>query len=444
MRINAIYPVAAVLLASLAARLEAKHPLPGPHYFRCLSDGDVVRLEWDHLGFAGGGLEAHLERDGARIAELTSSDLGYIDQDVPPGTHTYRLAVTQDQSTLDSTECIVNVETGVPPPEDTTCSLAEGAPSSVDLEWRNPVAYDDVAVYRDGSRIALLDGESTRFADTPGPGLHVYEVRSVVLGELSAPSICNADLGGTPVHRLYLLPLSPSGGGPVDARGASDQVGVMLENAYPVSAWSFGLCSDPDFIVPIAIETGWAVEDSNLGAGPDFLAIELQEGGFTMKVVIDDSDPASVLDPGMTRLLTVRYGGGPMATPGDAYPLEFCNGLGEPPVPLSLVANGRDIEPTTEPGLALAMGIRFLRGDSNVDGVVNLTDAVFSLEWLFRGGRQPDCLDASDSNASRDVDIADPVHILNFLFTGGPAPPAPFPECGGAVVALGCDRSPCP
>src|SRR5688572_7361601 len=106
MRMNALYPLAAVLLASPATRLEAKHPLPGPHYIHCLSDGNVVRLEWDHLGFAGDSLEAHLERDGARIAELTSSDLGYIDQDVPPGAHVYRLSITQDQSTLDSTECI--------------------------------------------------------------------------------------------------------------------------------------------------------------------------------------------------------------------------------------------------------------------------------------------------------------------------------------------------
>jgi len=442
MRLRPLYPLVAVLLASAAARLDAKHPLPGPHYVRCFSDGDVVRLEWDHLGFAGGSLEARLERDGTIIAELTSSDLGYIDRDVPSGAHTYRLAILQGESTLDSTECSVNVGAGVPPPEEATCSIVEEAPSSVELEWRNPVAYDDVVVYRDGSRVALLEGEATRFGEAPGPGLHVYEVRGVVLGELSPPATCTADLGGTPAHRLYLLPLPRSDGGPTEP--ASDQLGVILENAYPVTAWSFGLCSDPNFLVPIAIGTGWTVEALNLGAGPDFLAIELHGGGFTMEVVIDDSDPASVLDPGMTRLVTVRYGGGPEATPGEAYPLEFCDRLGEPPVPISLVVNGREVEPTTEPGLALAIGIRFLRGDSNVDGEVNLTDAVFTLEWLFRGGRRPDCLDAADSNGSRDVDIADPVYSLNFLFIGGPAPPAPFPACGSATAALVCDRSSCP
>jgi hypothetical protein len=186
------------------------------------------------------------------------------------------------------------------------------------------------------------------------------------------------------------------------------------------------------------------LERLNLGAGPDFLAIEIHPGGFTMRVVIDEDDPAALLDSGTTRLLTLRYAGGPQATPGEAYPLEFCDTLGDPPVPISLVVNGREVEPTTEPGRALASAVRFLRGDSNADAEVNLTDAVFTLEWLFRSGRAPNCVDAADANGSRDVDISDPVHTLNFLFGGGPAPPAPFPECGTTAVAVGCDRILCP
>jgi hypothetical protein len=443
MKIRPLYPVAAVLLAFPAARLEAKHPVPGPHYVRCLSDGNVVRIEWDHLGFAGGGLEAHLERDGSFIAELESSDLGYIDRGVPAGAHTYRVVILQGESTLGSSDCSVNVGAGVPPPEAATCSLAEGSPATVTLEWRNPVSYDDVIVHRDGSEVALLDGETTRFSESPGPGLHVYEVRGVILGELSPPSSCSADPGGTPLHRLYLLPLQPSGAGP-PASPASDQLAVMLDDSYPVSAWSFGLCSDPDFLVPLAIETGWALERLNLGAGPDFLAIEVHPGGFTMEVIIDENDPTALLDAGTNRLLAVRYGGGPRATPGEAYPLEFCDSLGDPPVSISLTVNGREVEPTTEPGLALASAVRFLRGDSNADAEVNLTDAIFTLDWLFRSGRAPDCVDAADANGSREVDISDPVHALNFLFNGGPAPPAPFPECGTAAVAVGCDRISCP
>lgn len=73
---------------------------------------------------------------------------------------------------------------------------------------------------------------------------------------------------------------------------------------------------------------------------------------------------------------------------------------------------------------------RFIRGDANADGDVNITDGVFVLNFLFLGTTTPTCREASDANADGDVNITDGVYLLNFLFAGGPAPPAPFGECG--------------
>ena len=42
---------------------------------------------------------------------------------------------------------------------------------------------------------------------------------------------------------------------------------------------------------------------------------------------------------------------------------------------------------------------------------------------LFRRG---------DSNGDGALDISDPIYTLQFLFTGGQAPPAPYPDCGVA------------
>lgn len=82
----------------------------------------------------------------------------------------------------------------------------------------------------------------------------------------------------------------------------------------------------------------------------------------------------------------------------------------------------------------------FRRGDANDSNVVDLSDAVFGLNYLFTGGSSPTCLDASDSNDDGAVDISDSVAILTFLFAGGVAPAAPFPECGPDPTAdgLGC------
>jgi hypothetical protein len=85
----------------------------------------------------------------------------------------------------------------------------------------------------------------------------------------------------------------------------------------------------------------------------------------------------------------------------------------------------------------------FIRGDDNVDGTPDLSDAVFSLGVLFTG-ELPLCLEAMDSNDDNQHDVSDPVYSLNFLFLGGPAPAAPYPFCGDdtGAIDLGCESPP--
>ncbi|MEM7165616.1 MAG: kelch repeat-containing protein [Planctomycetota bacterium] len=79
----------------------------------------------------------------------------------------------------------------------------------------------------------------------------------------------------------------------------------------------------------------------------------------------------------------------------------------------------------------------FVRGDVNLDGAVNLPDAIHILGYLFTAQPAP-CLDACDIDASASIQISDPILLLSFLFVGGPPPAAPFPTCGVAPPVLGC------
>ncbi|MBI4602068.1 MAG: PKD domain-containing protein [Planctomycetes bacterium] len=72
----------------------------------------------------------------------------------------------------------------------------------------------------------------------------------------------------------------------------------------------------------------------------------------------------------------------------------------------------------------------FIRGDVDMNGSLNLTDAVRILAYLFTGGEPPRCLDAADVNDKGRIDISSAVALLNFLFLGGPAPVVPFPNPG--------------
>ena len=75
---------------------------------------------------------------------------------------------------------------------------------------------------------------------------------------------------------------------------------------------------------------------------------------------------------------------------------------------------------------------RFLRGDPNDDGKVDISDSLFILGCKFLGTGCPGCRDAGDLNDSGDMDISDAVHGLNFLFSGGRPPGYPGPAACGA------------
>jgi hypothetical protein len=72
----------------------------------------------------------------------------------------------------------------------------------------------------------------------------------------------------------------------------------------------------------------------------------------------------------------------------------------------------------------------FRRGDALADGVIDISDPVRILFFLFAGTATIDCLDAADFDDSGSLGISDAVGLLNFLFRGSAAPPAPGTECG--------------
>ena len=72
----------------------------------------------------------------------------------------------------------------------------------------------------------------------------------------------------------------------------------------------------------------------------------------------------------------------------------------------------------------------FVRGDANGVGGVDMTDAMFVLNWKFLDGDAPLCEDTADVNDDGTTDMSDALSLLNFLFLGKTSLPAPYPECG--------------
>jgi hypothetical protein len=90
-------------------------------------------------------------------------------------------------------------------------------------------------------------------------------------------------------------------------------------------------------------------------------------------------------------------------------------------------------------------GPRFIRGDANGDGRVNIADAKKILLALLRS-ETPACEAACDLDGSRDIALDDGLYLLRSLFlpeTG--EPPPPYPECGRydmvhPFIELGCEE----
>ena len=125
---------------------------------------------------------------------------------------------------------------------------------------------------------------------------------------------------------------------------------------------------------------------------------ELTEGNWTISVVVDD-DPEcddAAGDNGCSREISVQ-----------------------------------------EPGVG-----PFTRGDVDVNGARELTDAVVIFGFLFTGGRDPECFAAADTNLQGEINVTSGIYLLNWLFQGGTAPPAPM-SCGfsneASDIALGCE-----
>jgi len=64
----------------------------------------------------------------------------------------------------------------------------------------------------------------------------------------------------------------------------------------------------------------------------------------------------------------------------------------------------------------------WILGDVDADYSVTVADAVFLINYIFKGGDAPDPLKIGDVNGDCLVDVADAVYLINYVFKGGQEP----------------------
>ena len=68
------------------------------------------------------------------------------------------------------------------------------------------------------------------------------------------------------------------------------------------------------------------------------------------------------------------------------------------------------------------MPIIYVFGDANGDGLVDLSDIVYLISYLYKSGPAPDPLASGDPSADCLIDLADVIYLISYLYKNGPAP----------------------
>ena len=263
---------------------------------------------------------------------------------------------------------------------------------------------------------------------------------SLLVGALVLPDSVDAQ----PTFTLDIADVgAPSGG--------IASVPILLDGTAENRGVTFSVCNASPLVEPVSVDFGSAVTTINFGAPPQFFITELSPQACTISMVYSSGGPLVTLAAGVDlELAVIEYTVEPGLSAGTTFPLEVCI-TGNPPIEVLVIWNTAAITPTSIDGSIEVTGTlsatEFIRGDTNSDGAVGVTDAIYLLGILF--GLVPDgsCPRAGDVNVSGGRDIADVVALLHGVIGSGGGIAAPYPTCGvsPATTTLICQpTSICP
>lgn len=327
-------------------------------------------ISWDNSQFD----RVEVFRDGLLLEAQSGDDVRrVVDPEPGIGEHTYALIGTIDGFPCEPRECTIDIPGPLECPEDFQCQLVNRLDTlSVELSWVNAAAYDSLEVSGGGHLLPVAPGSTsaTILLGEAEPVPLGFTLRAA-LDEKSCETRCEL-FGGC--LKILMCSTQSDGRARLDWEGG----GMVTVSRF-----------DP-----------FTGEMTTLAAGMDeasSLVDDTPPGEFGVHYVMTAVDPES----------------------GELCGLLTCDYL-------------------------IPQEGRFVRGDVNISGPESdISDAVFLLLSLFTGTVDLSCLDAADTNDDGKLNVTDAIFLLRFLFLAGSAPPHPFESCGfevGTSGGLGCER----
>jgi hypothetical protein len=73
--------------------------------------------------------------------------------------------------------------------------------------------------------------------------------------------------------------------------------------------------------------------------------------------------------------------------------------------------------------ISVARSVGYKIGDPTLDGVIDIADVLYLINYLYKAGSAPDPLQAGDVTCDGQVNIDDVIFLINYLYKHGPTPP---------------------
>ncbi len=183
----------------------------------------------------------------------------------------------------------------------------------------------------------------------------------------------------------------------------------------------------------------WSLANSvSFFLSPDFVSgsVDNDAGFAALFVLYDFAEPFTGLElpPSTNQRIANLRGAIKSSAPAGEAAFELTNDI--PGLTNIFAVDGESVAPSLSAGpftvvpFTFPPPVLFVRGDNDQNGLLEVTDAIQLLEFLFIGGPAPACLDTADVNDSGSIDVSDAIYLLEFLFVSGAIVPYPYPNPG--------------
>lgn len=406
----------------------------------CTVNADkTVSVSWTNGAADYANIAVLLDGTAVPTSPLAGTATSYTSAALAVGAHTFIVRPSRGGENAADVQCTVTIAEVPPLAAVQNLACVVSATKTVAMTWAIPAGttYTGIEVWDGTTKLTDLAGTATSYTTAAlSDGSHTLIVRA--LGEGGpADASCTVTIEAPAECQNYALYFGPA---------ATTQTVAVAGNDYAITGRNALAALGFQLGVKITTAGGtstWAFADT-LGADADRLieCIITDDGGNSQTPAKGNQATSTIGEVNTIARGTAIAG----FSANDFFAFDLAPGVGGPGFTVGYVtdlggAQTRKIAATAagtpcpvnellKVTLGAAATARFSRGDADGNSKINVSDAVLIIQIAV--GNLPkrfDCMSILDANDDGVVNITDAIPVLQYVFQKGAPLPAPFKAC---------------